>query len=268
MRKFVMCLILLLFVCTSCAGSKQDETPNMGEMLKISTWLLDKELEGNGRWGYLDPLTRTYPRYADGDGYWIPNDGVTQVENEDVFVYEALEVGVPRIMAPMTMSMARSNRDSIRYGNLQLRIDYEGIVEVIKIEPTGSSIRIVDTSTKGWNEVEEIRTNGPCTIMICPVGKETVTKSTEYLLSQDTLVDKEYTLQIRGCSYDGTPIITTEIKITAIPDPEYPWETVHEGHYAEMHQSGEERTRFCLIELVSYTYSEMYLLMGEGGTDN
>lgn len=236
MKKFLLLLIALLFFCTSCI--KSEEAPvNMEDLLKISAKVMDKDVEGTGRWGYEDV----------GKGYWIPDDGVTQLEYEDIFPLEELEVGVPRTM--------------IMNGNLKLEIDYDGLVEVSKIKPTGSSIRLVDMGVKGWYEVEEIQTKGPCKIMLCPVGKEL---ESTLLMTNDTLIDKEYTLQIRGCTYDGTPVVTAEIKITAILDPEYPWQTVHEGHYSELYQSGEERTRFCSIELVSYTYSEMYLLMGEG----
>ncbi len=236
--------MIFLFFCTSCFDFSKEEPVNMDDLLKISTKLLKTELEDEGKWGYAEGLR------SKGNGYWIPNDGITQLEYEDVFTLEELKVGVPRIMAPMG-------------ANLKLQIDYDGLVEVIKIDPTGNSIRLVDLSVKEWIELEKITTKGPCEIMICPVGKELASEGTKNLASPDTLIDKEYTLQIRGCTYDGTPVVTAEIKITAIPDPEYPWETVHEGNYSELYQSGEERTRFCSIELVSYTYSEMYLLMGE-----
>ncbi len=242
MKKFLLLLTVLLLVCTSCI--KSDEEPvNMEDLLKISTTVMEKDVEGTGRWGYNEDPNANY-------GYWIPKDGVTQLEYDDIFVKEELEVGVPRIMAPMS------------FGNLRLTVEYDGLVKVSKIEPTGSSIRLVDMSGD-WYELEEIQTNGPCKIMICPVGRELVSEGTERLMCRDTLVDKEYTLQICGCTNDGTPVVTAVVKITAIPDPEYPWETVHDGHYSELYVSGEERTRFCSIELVSYTYSEMYLLMGE-----
>lgn len=90
------------------------------------------------------------------------------------------------------------------------------------------------------------------------------TEATQYLVATDTLVDKEYTIEIQGCTLGGQPVATAVVKITAIPDPEYPWETVHDGS-SELYQKGEERTRFCTIELVSYTFNEMYLMQEGNG---
>lgn len=265
MKKIIIFLILILFVFTSCANSESQEPVNMEEMLKISAWLLDEELEGTGSWGYISLEEKTFPRKADGDGYWIPDDGVTQVTNEDVFVFEALELGVTRTMAPMSMHMAREKGDGINYSNLNLHIDFDGIVEVVKVEPNDSSIRLRYSLNGPPIEAESISISAPCVINVCPVGKVVVSEGTDTLISSDTIVGKEYILQIRGCSLGGDPIVTAEVKLTAIPDPEYPWETVHEGRYGELKQSNEERTRFCSIELVSYTYSEMYILRGEAG---
>ncbi|MBO5128392.1 MAG: hypothetical protein J6D10_12560 [Clostridia bacterium] len=263
MRKIISLLILILFACTACIrpDAEPEETVPIDEVLKIRTWLLDEDLEGKGRWGYISDEERTYPYKADGGGYWIPDDGVTQVENEDVFVLEELEIGVPRTMAPMTMSMAREGRESINYYNLLLYIDFEGIVEVVKVEPNDSSIRLVYSLNSPIIEGETAKRNGPCTINVCPVGKVVVSESTKNLVARNTLVDKEYILQIRCCAWDGTPVVTADVKITSIPDPEYSWEKdFKEGRYGELYQVGEERTRFCKIELLSYEYNEMHLL--------
>ena len=83
MIKFLILCILILFCCTSCGNKSTEEPVNMNELMKINAWLLDDELEGTGQWGYISEAEKTYPRYEDGDGYWIPDDGVTQVENED-----------------------------------------------------------------------------------------------------------------------------------------------------------------------------------------
>lgn len=273
MKKIASLLLLILAVCTSCSDSdiETEEPVNMDEMMKISTWLLDDELEGTGSWGYISLEEKTFPRKADGDGYWIPDDGVTQVENEDVFEFEALEVGVPRTMAPMTLHMARDKGDGINYSNLNLHIDFDGIVEVVKAEPNDSSIilkyALGQDSSGAPIEAEAIKVNGPCVINVCPVGEVAASEGTGNfnLISTDTIVGKEYTLQIRGCSWDGTPIITAEVKLTAIPDPEYPWQTIHERRYGTLNADYEERTRFCSVELVSYDYSEMYDLMGKAG---
>ncbi len=259
-------LVLILLACSACTGNKNQEPVDMDELMKINAWLLADELEGMGRWGYISEAEKTYPRRADGDGYWIPDDGVTEVANEDVFEFDALELGVPRTMAPMSMHMARDRGEAINYTNLNLFIEFDGIVKVRKIEPDDSSIRLRYSLNGPPVGAEEISLTGPCSINICPVGKVLVTEGvSDSLVSADTLTGKEYTLEIQGCSMGGEPIVTAVVKLTAIEDPEYPWQTIHEGHYTEHYRAGEERTRLCSVELVSYTYSEMYILGGAAG---
>jgi len=53
MKKILLLLITLFIVCTSCGNSNTEEPVSMDELMKISTWLLDDELEGTGRWGYI-----------------------------------------------------------------------------------------------------------------------------------------------------------------------------------------------------------------------
>ncbi len=260
-------LLTIVFLCTSCTQAQPTEPVNMDDILQIKTWLLDEELEGTGHWGYIDPQSRETPPYPDGDGYWIPEDGVTQVPNEDVFVYEALEVGKPRTMAPLGLSMHRDKRKSISYRNVELYIDYEGIVEVTKLEPTDSSLRLVDNNAGSWTQFDSVKINAPCTINVYPVGRVTYYEGWDYLWLGDTVTGKEYTIQIRATTLGGAPMVTAVMKLTTIPDPEYPWETVHEGEYGELYKEGEERTRFCSIELVSYTYNEMHIMNGEAGLE-
>lgn len=237
----------------------------MDELMKIRTWLIDEDLEGTGTWGYISLEEQLTSYKGNGDGYWIPDDELTQIANEDVFVLEALEVGVPRTMAPMSMNMKRSNGDGINYANLILDIEFEGLVKIVKIEPNDSSIQLRYTVNGPAIKADEISTQAPCIIEVCPLGKVTASGERGFYVNRDTIVGKEYILQIQGCSMGGDPIVTAQVKLTAIPDPEYPWETVHAGHYGDLYEVGEERTRFCSIELISYTYSEMYILAGAEG---
>lgn len=265
--KIVFLVFLLLLVCTSCSGSENQEPVDMNEVLKIRTWLLDEELEGAGRWGYisLEEQMQDMSLADVGGGYWIPDDENMQVKNDDVFVYETLELGVPRTMAPLSMHMKRDNRDAIHYTNLVLDIEFEGLVKIVKIEPNDSSIQLRYSVNGSKMESDAISMQAPCNVEIYPFGKLVASEKWGFFSSRDTIVGKEYILQIQGCSMSGDPIVTAEVKLTAIPDPEYPWETVHEGEYIELYNKGEERTRFCSIELLSYTYSEMYILRGEAG---
>lgn len=265
MKRLAFMLLILILLLPSCTASDTaDDSKNLYDLLKISTYLLDADLEGTGRWGYKGHEEKTFPYQPDGDGYWIPDDGTTQVANEDVFVYETLQLGEVRTMAPMGLTLTGDSGKRIGYSNLILDIDFEGMVEIRKVEPNDSSIRLIQFETNNWTDLENVSISAPCTLNICPVGKIMSTEATQYLVATDTLVDKEYTIEIQGCTLGGQPVVTAVVKITSIPDPEYPWETVHEGSYSELHQKGEERTRFCTIELVSYTFSEMYLMQEWG----
>ncbi len=250
MKNFVL-LLMTLLICTACTRSEPEEVVDMDALLQIHTKLLRADLEGTGHWSYIDQETRNAQSYyPKGDGYWIPDDGGAQLGYDEVFATETLQLGQVRTMAPMG-------------GNLYIDIEYEGIVEVTKIDPVDNSIRLVNKTLGDWVEVDTIKANAPYTVMICPVGKNLASEGTKMLMTSDTLVDKEYLIQVQACTFDGAPIVTAQLKLTAIPDPAYPWETVHEGMYGELYQMGEVRTRFCSIELVSYTYNEMYLLNEE-----
>ena len=263
MKRILTICIVIMFFCISCSNTGTKDPVDMDEILKISTWLLDKELEGTGRWGYIDSATREYPHVVDGDGYWIPDDGITEVKNEDVFVYESLEAGVPRTMAPMTMCIFKDG-ELINYNNLNIFVDFDGIVEVETKNPADSSLRLSYRLNGSMiTESNSIRTSAPVNINVCPVGKETSVEATEILIARDTVVGKEYTIYIRAYELDGTLAVAAELKLISIPDPEYPWQTAHKGRYGELYSANEERTRFCSIELVSYTYSEMHILRGE-----
>jgi len=263
--KIILVSILMILVCTSCSSPESQEPVNMDELLKIRTWLMDDELEGTGRWGYVSLEEQLTSYKGNGDGYWIPDDEKTQVANEDVFELEALEVGVPRTMAPMSMNMKREHGDSINYANLILDIEFDGLVKITKIEPNDDSIQLRYTVNGPAIEANDISIQAPCIIEVCPLGKVPASNSIGFYVTRDTIVGKEYILQIQGCSMGGDPIVTAQVKLTAIPDPEYPWETVHSGRYGELNEMGEERTRFCSVELISYTYSEMYILGGAVG---
>ena len=265
---FLLAVLLPLFVCSSCSSDGSDEPVNMNDVMKIEAWLLDRDLEGKGQIGFIPESEKTYPRQEDGSLFWVPDDGISDVANEDLFVFEPLEVGVPRIMAPMSLQLARTKGKHLGYANLNLVIDYDGIVKVTKIDPADGSIRLRYSLNGIPEEAEGIEINGPCTVNICPVGKELASEGLSVLVCQDTLVGKEYTLRIEALTLGGKHVVTAVVKLTAVPDPLYPWQTVHDGQYRELFQYGEERTRFCSVELVSYTYSEMYILSGEGTAGN
>ncbi len=265
--RIILALILIITTLTSCRSADSEEPVNMDELMKIRTWMVDKDLEGKGRWAYYND--NSPENFDSGNGYWISDDGVTEVANEDVFVYEALEVGVPRTMAPLSFHMRREGKKGISYANLIFNIDYDGIVKVEKIEPNDSSIQLRHALGSMAVKEDSFSIQGPCTVEVYPIGKviasESDNSSSNFIVDRDTVAGKEYTIQIQACSLAGDPVVTAKIKLTTISDPEYPWQTVHKDKYDKYVEYGEERTRFCTVELLSYTYSEMYILGGTIG---
>ena len=226
--RIILALILIITTLTSCRNADSDEPVNMDELMKIRIWMLDKDLEGKGRWGYTEDIDNGY-------GYWISDDGVTEVANDDVFVYEALEVGVPRTMAPLSFHMRREGKKAISYANLIFNIDYDGIVKVEKIEPNDSSIQLRHALGSIAVKEDSFSIQGPCTVEVYPIGKVSASasdnSSSNFIVDRDTVAGKEYTIQIQACSLAGDPVVTATIKLTTISAPEYPWQTVHKDKY-------------------------------------
>ena len=263
--RIILALILIITTLTACRSADSDEPVNMEELMKIRTWMVDKDLEGKGRWAYYND--NSPENFDSGNGYWISDDGVTEVANEDVFVYEALEVGVPRTTAPMTCHMRREGKKAIGYANFVFDIDYDGLIKVEKIEPKDSSLQLRYALGGRAVKADSFTVQGPIDIEVSPIGRVVPgeEESDSYYVARDTVAGKEYTIQIQACSQAGDPVVTAKIKLTTITDPEYPWENIHKGRYDELYEYGEERTRFCTVELLSYTYSEMYILGGAIG---
>lgn len=240
--------VLMMAVCSACGNNKAQEDFNMDELLKINTYLLSEELEGKGRWGYVNEDEQDKNRsWDEGGGYWIPNKGEAEVANEDVFVFETLELGVPRTMAPMSLQM-KQNETSIHYSNLIIAIEFDGLVKITKVDPTDSSIQMRYSLDGRPYVADGVSIQAPCHIDLCPIGEKN--SGAGFTISGDTIVGKEYIIQIEACSMDGTPIITAQVKLTAISDPEY------------QKQKGYDWTRFCEVELISYEYSDMHILKG------
>jgi len=269
MKRIYVMLLGLLLLCSCADGSTGGVMPDNGEtaayeeegeeepeamedLMKISTWVLDPELEGKGYWMYSDDMKNH--RYQ---GYWVPNEGEPAVADEDVFALERLEVGVPRTAI-------------MNYGTqgVDIQVDFEGIVEVTKKEPSDNSILIdfyEDDYWDQWNGLTSIRRNGPVGVSVLPVGKLLSYEGVGGPLGiHSTLTGKEYTIVIKGYELDGKLMVTAELKLTTIPDEGFPYEEVMDNSvfgYGEIYQYGEDRTRFCSIELVSYEYSDQYKMM-------
>lgn len=52
--RIILALILIITTLTSCRSADSEEPVNMDELMKIRTWMVDKDLEGKGRWAYYN----------------------------------------------------------------------------------------------------------------------------------------------------------------------------------------------------------------------
>ena len=243
--KRLLAMLLSSVLLVSC-GEYEPEENNVDiiDELKISAYLLGEEFENSGYWAYSDDL-----QYIN-QGYWVSDDG-RQYEDDEVFTLERLEVGEVRTLAPLGYN---------RMHNLNLFIDFEGIIEVEPNPLDDDRIRLtysLDFPTEPWQgrtiEAESIHTSAPFTLSVYPVGKNT---NADRISMTFTLTDNEYDLIIRAYDYSDTLLVTAKIKLVALDDEHFPSEQFSNWVFA----ANEEKTRFLSIELVSYEYSDVYKL--------
>ena len=238
---------------TAAVEEEPEETATgMDDLLKITTWVMDPALEGKGYWAYTDDY-RTYK----WNGYWVPNEGESDVDEDQVFFKEVLEPGMVYTMAPMGFHGT---------ANLNLHFEFDGMVTVGKTEPDDNTILTVfnvgDRWSDQWTGEKTVSGYGPCTVNILPLGKEIAPGGV--LVWSDTLAGKEYLLTVKGYALDGTLMVTVKIRLESLVDEAYPYEDVvnsRTGGFGEIWQKGEERTRFCSVEILSYEYSDQYKMM-------
>ena len=219
-------MVILLLPFTSC---KSEETESISEVLKISTWVMDKKYEDTGHW----ESDVNYP----ADGYWVSNKDESAGHN--VFKFEALALNDIRVMAPMGY---------MKTSNLNILFEFDGIIELEPDNPEDQLIQlgynyddpaepILDFVTTTY---EKVRMPAPINFNLCPLG--VFTKET-CIIQTDTLKDHEYYLNVKAYKHDGTLLITAKLKLVVLDDK---------------FTDNEKRSRFLSIELVSYDYSDIY----------
>ena len=178
--KRLLAMLVLSVLLVSCGEYVPEENKvDIIDELKISAYLLGEEFENSGYWAYSEDL-----QYIN-QGYWVSDDG-RQYEDDEVFTLERLEVGEVRTLAPLGYN---------RMHNLNLFIDFEGIVEVEPNPLDDDRIRLtysLDFPTEPWQgrtiEAESIRTSAPFTLSVYPVGKNT---NADRISSTFTACDRE-----------------------------------------------------------------------------
>jgi len=267
---------ILLFSAVSCAdggmmgsavpeqkktAAEEETEPDilqqMNDLMQFHVTAIDPALEGKGYWQYSEDY-RTY-RYH---GYWVPNEGEQPVAENKVFVEKRLEPGVP-----LTVMLGLGHRDGVLWysKNIKLHIQFDGVVKVTKVEPADNSILLAFNLNDQWNGLTTIEKLGPTNLNILPVGKELSLEGVGGpLISPAVIAGKEYTVEVKGYELDGTLLVTAQLKIITLPDKGFDGAAYVEKSYfgySERYSYGEELTRLCSIELVSYEFSDIYKMM-------
>lgn len=242
------CIAVMLAMCVgalfSCSDEREDLNVMMADSLKITAYVLNSDLEGKGYWKYDGTHEHK------NKGYWVSDDG-KEYTNDEVFSIERLELNKPRVLAPLGYDYRN---------NLNIWLDCDGVIEVDTDPLNDDRIRLAhsldDPMNPGlgtkWIVENAFRALPPFAVNVCPIGE--FTNATEIVL-QDTLTDREYFINVRTYDLDGTQVITAKLKLTVLPDEEYPYTEV-KSRYGQ----NQERSRFLSIELIEYDYSDVYKL--------
>lgn len=278
MKRFILLIWILVFLVSavSCAdggimgspvperekaAAEEEEKPDilqqMNDLLQFYVTAIDPALEDKGYWQYSDAY-RTYRYY----GYWVPNKGEQPVAEDKVFVEKRLEPGVP---LTVMLGIGHTDGDLCYSKNIKLHIQFDGVVKVTKVEPADNSILLAFNLNDQWNGLTTIEKLGPTNLNILPVGKELSFEGVGGpLISPAVIAGKEYTVEVKGYELDGTLMVTAQLKIITLPDKGFDGAAFVEKSYfgySERYSYGEELTRLCSIELVSYEFSDIYKMM-------
>ncbi|MCI8388129.1 MAG: hypothetical protein HFE63_06640 [Clostridiales bacterium] len=242
----ILIFLVLLFNLVSC-NNNEAEAIDMMDALKISTWVLDKDLEGTGYWAYSEDW-RTYPNW----GYWVSNDdNARQLKDDKVFKCEQLKLNEVRTMAPI----------GYKGSNLNVYLDYDGIIEVDVDSDCDEKVRLCyiplhSDNSSSYTVVygNKFRAHAPIRLNICPIGR--FSTFDDGIVLNSTLTDVEYNINIKAYEEDGTLAITAKLKLVVLKDEAYPYEDVLNN--TRLFGPNEECSRFLSIELVSYEYSDIY----------
>lgn len=128
MKKIIIALLagVILICFNSCMPNEEAE--NMMDALKISTWVMDKSLEGTGYWEH------DYSNFE--QGHWVSYESDKQLDADDVFKFESLELNEVRTMAHLGYNGP----------NLNILFEFDGIVEVETEFPDDERIHLAYSS--------------------------------------------------------------------------------------------------------------------------
>ena len=257
MKKIIIILLLatVLFSLTSCVNENQEYSYSIKDTLKISAWVLDKNIDENGYW----EEDENYVYH----GYWTESDGrIIDSNDEDIFVLEQLKLNEVRMMVPMGYMMS----------NLNIYCEFDGIIEV---ETDDEYIRLsnVSNSFDGTMEYKNIKWPYELCVNVCPLD-DYYSPGVTMIMLGDTKLGGEYYLNINAYKFDieetqindsqglinnrkSSPVVRAKLKLVVIEDKAHP----DSEDFFKFSPKG--RSRFLTVEIISYEYSDSYKLVDE-----
>ena len=244
-KKAVILLLLVSIISTvisinSCENKNQDYTYSIKDALKISAWVLDESRDENGYWiEDTEYINRSF---------WFENDGtIIDSAEDDVFVEEPLKLNDVRIMVPMGHFTP----------DINIYCEFDGIIEA---DTDDEYIRLANRSNPNDTIMEHKNVRQPYKlhVEVCPLDRYYSPLET-YVMLSSTKLGKEYSLNINAYRFDNeeSPIIRAKLKFVVLEDKSSP----DSPDYAELSPKG--YSRFLSVELVSYEYSDSYIILDE-----
>jgi len=239
MKKIIAALLagIILLSFSSCAD--ENTSYSIKDALKISAWVLDESIEEN-YWEVSDMV--------------LTENGWYHVEREDVRL-ERLKLNEVRIMAHFNY---------LYMTNLNIFFEFDGIVEVV---PEDEYIR-VGYCTKNSDQpyqsgrdmgmmFGEVKVPYAVYVNVLPLDEY---PSGVGIRDDIKKTDREYYLTVNAYNFgnEKTPVIRARLKLLILEDKGLLRNYSSSGEYV-----GEERSRFLSIELISYEYSDRYIILDE-----
>ena len=257
MKKIIIALLAGIIMLSLNSCTRETEGYSIRDALKISAWVIDES---------IDPA----------EFYWEqPSYGGLHSNHYDEFIsFERLKLNEPRISAPLGYY-----KNGI-HSNLSIFFEFDGIIEVVSEDefirmsyndknPTqpglngGIPVEPIVSDTGGRATRQSISWSRELYVDILPLDKPINT--TGLNVSYDAEIGRVYYLTVNAYRFEDaneTPIIDSDAPvIMRTKSPVIRAELKFE--MAEDTAMPAGRSRFLLMELISYEYSDIYRLLDE-----
>ena len=243
MKKIIIVLLfagLILLSFSSCKAENQEYSYTIRDALKISAWVLDKSIDENGYF--------TEDEHYVHHCYWEEIGGrIIDSHEEDVFVLDRLKLNEVRTMVPMAYMMT----------NLNIYCEFDGIIEV---DTDDEYIRMANISNTSdfCMEYTNVRWTYELCVNVCPLDRY-YSSGEKMVMLGDAKVGREYSLNVNAYRFENeeSPIIRAKLKFIVLEDKTSPGSE----DFLRLYPKG--RSRFLSVEMISYEYSDVYIILDE-----